>query len=253
MKAIRAKRISWYFLFFLVFFPIILLNNAVYANEEAISLDKAHVDLTDLPSLQRGAELFMNYCSGCHSLKYIRYSTMAKDIGITDSKGHVLEQAVKTNLMFVGDKLVDTIQSSMTKEEGANWFGVAPPDLSLVARLRGADWLYTYLRSFYPDQKRPWGVNNRIFPDVAMPDVLFNVRARLLLEPSGQKKVAALMLDLVNFLYYAGEPTKLVRQGIGKWVLLFLGIFFVFAYLLKREYWKDVHLNPINYKGTGVI
>lgn len=214
--------------------------NMAYAEEEAVVLDKAEIDPTDLASMQRGATLFMNYCSGCHSLKYIRYSTMAKDIGIVDSKGQVLDQAVKANLMFVGDKLVDTIQSAMTKEEGVNWFGVAPPDLSLVARSRGVDWLYTYLRSFYPDTKKPWGVNNHLFPDVAMPDVLFNVRARLLLEPDGQKKVDTLMLDLVNFLHYAGEPMKLVRQSMGKWVLLFLGIFFVFAYLLKREYWKDV-------------
>lgn len=229
--------------FFLVFFVLLtsVLNlHAVYAEENEIPLDKAHIDPTDLASLERGAKLFMNYCSGCHGLKYIRYSTMAKDIGIVNAKGQVLDQAVKANLMFVGDKLVDTIRSSMTKEEGVNWFGVAPPDLSLVARLRGVDWLYTYLRSFYPDPKKQWGVNNRLFPDVAMPDVLFNLRTRLLLEPEGQQKVDTLMLDLVNFLHYAGEPMKAERQSLGKWVLLFLGVFFVFAYLLKREYWKDV-------------
>jgi ubiquinol-cytochrome c reductase cytochrome c1 subunit len=224
------------------FFALSMLMNLVWAEEGEIILDKAQVDSTDLPSQQRGAKLFMNYCSGCHSLKYIRYNTMAKDIGIVDAKGQVLDQAVKANLMFVGDKLVDTIQSSMTKEEGINWFGVAPPDLSLVVRLRGVDWLYSYLRSFYPDKKKIWGVNNRVFPDVAMPDVLFNLKARLLLEKDGQKKVDALMLDLVNFLSYAGEPTKPIRQSLGKWVLLFLGIFFVFAWLLKREYWKDVCL-----------
>lgn len=241
----KTKRILYYFLIFsavLTFLAIAPLTNVVYAAAEAEDvLDKAHIDPSDLASLQRGAEIFMNECSGCHSLKYIRYSTMAKDIGIVDSKGEVLDQAVKANLMFVGDKLVDTVQSSMTKEEGVNWFGVAPPDLSLVARLRGVDWLYTYLRSFYLDKKRPWGVNNHLFPDVAMPDALFNLRTRLLLEPDGQKKVDRVMLDLVNFLHYAGEPMKSVREGIGKWVLLFLGIFFVFAYLLKREYWKDVH------------
>lgn len=233
---------SYYILIFLVFFSAASVFNLARAEEGEVVLDKASIDATDLPSLQRGAKLFMNYCSGCHSLKYIRYSTMAKDIGIVDSKGQVLDQAVKANLMFVGDKLVDTIQSAMTKEEGANWFGVAPPDLSLVVRLRGVDWLYSYLRSFYPDKKRPWGVNNRVFPDVAMPDVLYNLRARLLLEPDGQKKVDLAMLDLVNFLHYTAEPMKLERQSLGKWVLLFLGIFFVFAYLLKREYWKDVCL-----------
>lgn len=241
----KTKKISYYFLISLVlltFFALTPLTNVAYAALEAEDvLDKAHIDPSDLASLQRGAEIFMNECSGCHSLKYIRYSTMAKDIGIVDSKRKVLDQAVKANLMFVGDRLVDTIQSSMTKEEGVNWFGVAPPDLSLVARLRGVDWLYTYLRSFYLDKKRPWGVNNHLFPDVAMPDALFNLRARLLLEPDGQKKVDRVVLDLVNFLHYAGEPTKSVRESIGKWVLLFLGVFFVFAYLLKREYWKDVH------------
>jgi ubiquinol-cytochrome c reductase cytochrome c1 subunit len=244
-RSLKEKRISYCFQIFLAlltFLMMIPLTNVACAEEKEVALDKAHIDPSDLASLQRGAEIFMNHCSGCHSLKYIRYSTMAKDIGIVDSKGQVLDQAVKANLMFVGDKLVDTIQSSMTKEEGVNWFGVAPPDLSLVARLRGVDWLYTYLRSFYLDKKKPWGVNNYLFPDVAMPDVLFNLRARLLLEPEGQKKVDRLMLDLVNFLHYAGEPMKLARQGIGKWVLLFLGVFFVFAYLLKREYWKDVRL-----------
>lgn len=228
---------------FLSFCFAVCCINLSYADEGEVTLDKANVDLTDLPSLQRGAMLFMNYCSGCHSLKYIRYSTMAKDIGIVDSKGQVLDQAVKDNLMFVGDKLVDTIQSAMTKEEGASWFGIAPPDLSLVTRLRGADWVYTYLRSFYLDKKRPWGVNNRLFPDVAMPSVLYDLKARLLLEPDGQKKFDTVVLDLVNFLYYAGEPMKTERESLGKWVLLFLGIFFVFAYLLKREYWKDVHAN----------
>lgn len=237
----KAIRISYYCLIFLISFSTACIFNVARAEEGEVTLDKAPIDATDLPSLQRGAKLFMNYCSGCHSLKYIRYSTMAKDIGIVDSKGQVLDQAVKANLMFVGDKLVDTIQSAMTKEEGANWFGVAPPDLSLVVRLRGVDWLYSYLRSFYPDKKRPWGVNNRVFPDVAMPDVLYNLRARLLLEPDGHKKVDLAMLDLVNFLHYTAEPIKLERQSLGKWVLLFLGIFFVFAYLLKREYWKDVH------------
>lgn len=230
-----------------VYFGTILISmllgigNVSSATENEYPLDKAKIDLSDLPSLQRGAQLFMNHCSGCHSLKYIRYNTMAKDIGIVDASGHILEAVVKDSLMFVGDKITDTIRSSMTKEEGAIWFGVAPPDLSLVSRLRSSDWIYTYLRSFYPDNKRPWGVNNKVFPDVAMPDVLFNLKARFLLEPNGQEKYDAAILDLVNFLAYAAEPTKLKRQQLGIWVMLFLGIFLVFAYLLKREYWKDVH------------
>ena len=252
----KAMLFSKMWLLLGIFFAIAQIGLAT-AEENEVILDKAPIDLRDLPSLQRGAQLFMNHCSGCHSLKYVRYSTLAKEIGIVDSKGQVLEQAVKDNLMFVGDKMSDTIRSAMTKEEGATWFGVAPPDLSLVARARGADWLYTYLRSFYLDPKRPWGVNNKIFPDVAMPDVLFNLRQRLQAEETAQASLApfkeaehqlkinekydAAVLDLVNFLCFVGEPVQVFRQRLGIWVLLFLGIFLVFAYLLKREYWKDVH------------
>lgn len=215
--------------------------NIVWAEDSAVPLDKAAVDQSDLASLQRGAQLFMNYCSGCHSLKYIRYNTMAQEIGLVDAKGKILDQAIKQNLLFVGDKITDTLENSMTKAEGAAWFGVAPPDLSLVARLRGVDWIYTYLRSFYWDPKRPWGVNNRLFPDVAMPDILFNFRARLLAEPDGQQKYDRAVLDLVNFLSYTADPIKPERERLGIWVLLFLGVFFIFVWLLKREYWKDVH------------
>ena len=253
-KSVPPKRKWWLLLGFL--FAIGQIG-VLIAEENDVVLDKAHIDLTDLPSLQRGAQLFMNHCSGCHSLKYVRYSTLAKDIGIVDSRGQVLEQAVKENLMLVGDKMSDTIISAMTKEEGAAWFGVAPPDLSLVARSRGADWLYTYLRSFYLDPKKPWGVNNKIFPDVAMPDVLYNLRKRLEAQAIAQRtqmpykegqpqtsdndKYGDAVLDLVNFLCYVGEPIQVFRQRLGIWVLLFLGIFLVFAYLLKREYWKDIH------------
>jgi ubiquinol-cytochrome c reductase cytochrome c1 subunit len=220
---------------------LLVLLNPILAEEIEVSLDKAKIDLTDLPSLQRGAQLFMNYCSGCHSLQYVRYNTLAEGIGIVDKDGKVLEAIVKDDLIFSGDKISDTIKAALTKEEGAKWFGTAPPDLSLVARSRGADWLYTYLRSFYPDAKKTWGVNNRVFPDVAMPYVLANLEARYLSEKDGRQKFDAAILDLVNFLQYVGEPVQLIRQRIGLWVLLFLGVFFVFACLLKREYWKDVH------------
>lgn len=255
---------------FLISLTISSMVSTLYADEQPISLDKAPVDLTDLASLQRGAKLFMNYCSGCHSLKYIRYNVMAKEIGIVDSSGKVLDQAVKENLMFTGDKISDTIKTAMSKEEGAAWFGTAPPDLSLVSRSRGVDWIYTYLRSFYPDPKRPWGTNNKVFPDVAMPDVLYNLRKELNnaaaniatnanananananttpnkpLNPADAVKLEQetfdrAVLDLVNFLAYCGEPIQLERKKIGVWVLLFLGVFFVFAWLLKREFWKKV-------------
>lgn len=201
----------------------------------AMAFEKAPIDLHDPASLQRGAQIFMNYCSGCHSLKYIRYRGMAKDIGIVDEEGKVLDKALKENLVFTGDKIEDPILTALTVEEGKNWFGVPPPDLSLVARLRGADWLYAYLRSFYLDEKKPWGVNNTVFPDVAMPHVLYNVQKKM-----SKKDYDHYIADLVNFLVYCGEPSQLARKRLGVWVLLFLGVFFVFAVLLKREYWKAI-------------
>jgi len=230
---------QWMKIFFLLL--LLVLLKPVLAEETDVRLDKATIDLADLPSLQRGAQLFMNYCAGCHGLQYMRYNTLAAGIGIVDKEGKVLEEIVKDNLMFSGDKISDTIKAALTREEGAKWFGTAPPDLSLISRARGADWLYTYLRSFYPDAKRPWGVNNRVFPDVAMPHVLANLEARYLNEKDGRQKFDGAILDLVNFLQYVGEPVQLLRQRMGIWVLLFLGIFFIFACLLKREYWKDVH------------
>jgi len=233
------QKIVWILSILLLF--IVCQSGLSKAEEGEFPLDKAKIDVSDLPSLQRGARLFMNYCSGCHSLKYMRYSTLAEGIGIVDSSNHILEKIVKQDLMFSGDKITDTIKSALSKEEGAAWFGTAPPDLSLVGRSRGKDWLYTYLRTFYLDSKRPWGVNNKVFPEVAMPDVLFNLRTHLLAEKDGQEKYDGAILDLVNFLMYVAEPVKQERERIGIWVLLFLGIFFIFACLLKREYWKDIH------------
>jgi len=220
---------------------------------ENAPISTVSIDLTDLPALQRGAQLFMNHCSGCHGLKYERYETLAKDLGIVDIDGKVLEDLIKKDLMFVGEKMSDPIRTAMTKEDGANWFGVAPPDLSLVARSRGADWLYSYLRSFYRDEKRPWGVNNLVFPDVGMPHVLLELQgmqvktddhnAPLKLIHPGQLTPAQYdqaIHDLVNFLVYVGEPMQETRKRVGVWVLLFLGVFFIFALLLKKEYWKDV-------------
>jgi ubiquinol-cytochrome c reductase cytochrome c1 subunit len=213
----------------------LLFCQTAFTDEVAYPLDKAPIDPTDQVSLQRGAQLYMNHCAGCHSLKYLRYNGMAKDIGITDRNGQVLEQALKDNLVFSGDKTSDAILSGMTKKDAANWFGVPPPDLSLVARSKGVNWLYTYLRTFYLDDKRPWGVNNRVFPDVAMPHVLYDLQNRL-----SPQEYDTVVMDLVNFLSYAGEPIQNTRKRIGVWVLLFLGICLVFAILLKREYWKDV-------------
>lgn len=236
---------------------------------EGIHLDKVSNNLCDKASLQRGASLYMNYCAGCHSLQFIRYKDMAKDIGIVDKSGKVLEKLVNDNLNFTSDKATDPVLVSLPKKDAENWFGVAPPDLSLVTRSRGKDWIYTYLRSFYEDPKRPWGVNNTVFPDVGMPHILLGLqgtqvpvyKAVTLVDDDGKsfekqmivglnlKKPGSLtkeeydqaITDLVNFLEYVGEPHKLERQRLGVWVLLFLVVFTLFAYLLKREYWKDVH------------
>ncbi len=259
MKVIKACLV----VIFAVFFSL------AYASEGGVHLDKVNNDLCDKASLQRGAKLYMNYCAGCHSLQYVRYKDMAKDIGIVDKKGIVLEKLVNSNLNFTSEKVTDPILVATPKVDAMKWFGVAPPDLSLVARVRGTDWLYSYLRSFYIDPKRPWGVNNTVFPDVGMPNVLMALqgtqvpvfKSETLKDDEGkpyEKQIIThlelktpgtltkdeydkAMTDLVNFLDYVGEPHKLERKRLGVWVLLFLVVLTLFAYLLKREYWKDVH------------
>ncbi len=226
----------------------------------AVHLDSADIDLTDKKSLQRGAKYYFNYCAGCHSLQHMRYNRMARDLGLT-------EQQVMDNLMFAGEKIGDNITIAMDPAQSAAWFGVAPPDLTLITRAKrnGVDWLYTYLRSFYRDPSRPMGVNNIVFPDVGMPHVLWELQGfqdavfREETDEYGNKKKIferfemdtpgelsgveydRMVRDLVNFLAYTGEPMKLERQRLGIYVLLFLAVFFVLAYLLKKEYWKDVH------------
>ena len=194
-----------------------------------VHLDDANIDLSDQASLQRGAKLFMNYCLSCHSAKYQRYNRMARDLGLT-------EDEVKENLMFTTDKIGDTMNIAMSADDAAKWFGQAPPDLSVIARARGVDWIYTYLRSFVPDEKRPFGVNNTVFPDVGMPHVLWKLQ-----QDQSAEKFDSDMRDLTAFLSYIAEPIQMERQRLGVWVLLFIAVFFVLAYLLKKEYWKDVH------------
>lgn len=242
---------NWLLIFIALSMASLVTAEEMQHNHGAMKLDKAPIDLSDYASLQRGARLFMNECSGCHSLKYMRYDSLARGLEITSDDGKILDKVVKENLMFVGDTLAAPINTAMPSKDAENWFGIAPPDLSLVARNRGVDWIYTYLRSFYVDPKRPWGVNNLVYPDVAMPHVLLNLQGEQQLTHTGLKLVKAgtmtaaeydtAVADLVNFLSFVGEPVQLVRRKIGAWVLVFLGIFLVFSYLLKREYWKDVH------------
>lgn len=237
--------------------------------------DAVDIDLSNQASLQNGARLFVNYCLSCHSASFMRYNRLGADLGIDDDK-------LLDNLMFVADfrkdpmgapaKVGNLMTVAMRPEDAKGWFGTEPPDLSVIARSRGADWLYTYLRTFYPDAKRPFGVNNGAFKDVAMPHVLWELQG--VTEPvfeqvmeDGKPKVDDngkpvmhlvevkvvkpgtmstaeydnAMRDLVAYLVYMGEPAKLKRYSVGMWVLGYLVILFFFAYALKKEYWKDIH------------
>ncbi len=233
--------------------------------------DHVDIDLSDKAALQDGARTFANYCMGCHSAKFQRYERVAKDLGIP-------EQVMLENLVFTGAKIGEHMKIGMKISDAKVWFGAAPPDLTLVARVRGADWLYTYLRTFYEDPTRPWGVNNKAFPNVGMPNVLVGLQGRQVIGckqvqvvENGKKQFDPLtgapitheacdqltvvpktgtqseaefdetIKNLVTFLEYSANPVKLESQRIGVYVLLYLAFFFVFAYLLKREYWKDVH------------
>ena len=206
---------------------LIVISFNVYASSKA-RLDHADTDISNTASLQNGAKLFMNYCSGCHAISFMRYNRIGEDLGLSD-------ELVAENLMFAGNKPGETITTAMPKDAAAKWFGGTPPDLSLVARSKGTDWIYTYLRSFYEDESRIFGVNNSVLVNASMPDVLWSLK-------QGQSEASfdQSVRDITNFLDYVGEPAKLIRLKLGKWVLLFLGILFILAYLLKKEYWKDV-------------
>jgi ubiquinol-cytochrome c reductase cytochrome c1 subunit len=235
----------------------VMLFPALACAEGAVHLDHAGTDIHNEASLQRGARNFVNYCLGCHSAQYVRWNRVGSDLGIGDSE-------LQQYLMFSGGKPFDTMQSAMPRAQAIEWFGAAAPDLSLIARSRGVDYLYTFLRSFYADASRPSGVNNLVLPNAAMPHVLAGLQgvktARIeLVTHEGQtsKQVVGLadgtpgtlsaeeydsfVRDTVNFLDYIGEPVKAKRQSMGVWVVLFLLVFWLFTYLLKKEYWKDVH------------
>jgi len=231
-----------------------LFASQAFASEGG-NLQQSGARLDDRASLQRGAQLYMNYCSGCHSLKYLRYSRMAEDLGLS-------EEEVMTNLNFTGAKFGEQIGTAMTPEHAQQAFGKMPPDLSLIARVRGNDWIYTYLKSFYLDESRPVGWNNTLFPNVSMPNPLWELQGlqhgvvgekdaageahveRLELRTPGTHDAEAFnqsVRDITAFLEYAGEPAALKRQSLGVWVVLFLAVFTFLAWMLKKEYWRDVH------------
>lgn len=228
------------------------------ATTEGPKLLSANVDLSDRPSLQNGAKLFVNYCVSCHSASFMRYNRIAADLGIPEEK-------LAQNMMFTTDKIGDTMTVAMKSQDAEKWFGISPPDLSVIARARGADWLYSFLQGFYIDKTRPTGMNNLYLPGAAMPHVLWELQGlqrpvlHAVTDESGKSVQVIEHLeqatrgrlteveykkatrDLVSFLVYLAEPAKLVRYRVGVWVLIFLSILLVAVYLTKREYWKDVH------------
>lgn len=226
-----------------------LASAAAFASSD-IHLDKAPVNLGDNESLQRGAKTFVNYCLNCHSAASMRYNRL-QDIGLT-------EEQIKGNLILTDAKPGDLMKVAIDKKEAKAWFGATPPDLSVISRSRGADWLYTYLRGFYRDDSRPTGWNNVAFDKVGMPHILYELQGeqvlkhegkddhtgKLVLAKPGKLKPAeydAMVGDLVNYLVFMGEPVKAKRPIIGIFVLLMLAGLFVVSYMLKKEYWKDVH------------
>ena len=221
------------------------------------ALQSSYANITDQASLQRGAALFMNYCSGCHSLSMQRYSRTAQDIGLSEAQ-------MMQYLNFSDAKFGEQIKSSLDPADGEAWFGKAPPDLSLVARskLGGADWTYTFLKSFYVDESRPSGWNNTLLPGASMPNVLWELQGtqravyaehaegtaphieKLELAAPGrlsEEEFDRAARDITAFLKYVGEPSALQREATGLWVILFLAAFTLLAWVLKKEYWKDVH------------
>ena len=221
----------------------------------------AHTNVGNQASLQRGAKLYMNYCSSCHSMQFLRYSRIATDLGLT-------EEQVMANLNLTGAKFGETIRSSLSRENGEAWFGAAPPDLSLTARSRGVDWIYTYLKSFYADPTRESGWNNTVLPGASMPHVLWELQGtqelvsgaaagghgadahadagatHLELASPGALAPAdydEVVRDITTFMQYAAEPAALQREKYGVWVVLFLAVLTFLLWMLKHEYWRDVH------------
>jgi len=236
----------------LVALALCLIAGSAFA-EEAMPAAGTRVD--NLASVQRGARLYFNYCAGCHSLKYLRYSRIADDLKLSESD-------VLKDFAFTGAKIGDLAVTNMPADQAENWFGKTPPDLSLEARAKGPDWIFNYLKTFYLDASRPSGWNNTTFPNVSMPNVLWELQGsqRAVLAPAkaggeahvekfeqaspGKLSPAAFddaARDLTAFLEYVGEPAKLKREAMGVWIVLYLGIFTFLAWLLKHEYWKDVH------------
>lgn len=240
----------------LVALASILIVTKAFALGPEVELQKADIDPGNVASLQRGARNFMNYCSGCHSAQYVRFNTIGKRLELSE------DQLIK-NLMFNADKTFETINASMKPEDAARWYGKAPPDLSLMARAKGADYIYTFLKSFYVSPGSPTGVDNIVLPGTSMPDVVWELQGyqdAVFLEHTedgittekfehfeqripgklDDEDFDAFVRDTVNFLAYISEPIRAERRKLGVWVLMFLGVFYIIASMLKKQIWKDV-------------
>lgn len=230
---------------------LVAISSAALAVSEGGYIEHSGIITRDVAAVQRGAKLFVNYCLSCHSAQYMRYNRLAEDLGLS-------EDMVMDNLMFANAKIGDTMDIAIRPADAEKWFGKTPPDLSLVARSRGVDWLYSYMKGFYRDETGNW--NNLLLPNAAMPHVFWQLQGiqepvfhtvggedvieKLeLVEPGQQspEEYEDTVRDLVTFLDYLSEPSKLKRKRVGIWVMLFLAFFAFLTYLLKAEYWRDVH------------
>ena len=245
---------------FVMMMTLVLMagSNSSAAADSGLELRPADNEVSDTESLQRGARNFMNYCSGCHSAKYVRFNRMGRDLGLTE------EQLIE-NLMFNAEVPHDTIQRTMRDEDAIRWFGKPPPDLSVTPRSRGIDYVFNFLQSFYVDSDSPTGVDNVLLPGTSMPDVLWEMQGyqeaifseheiedgggiELVFEQfqsitegnMSDEDFQTFVRDTVNFLDYMSEPAQLRRKAIGVWVLMFLSVFLVLTIMLKKEVWKDV-------------
>ncbi len=237
---------------------LLLLSTQLMAAGGGAHLESAHTNIRSMDSLRNGAKFYMNYCSSCHSLQYQRYSRMAEDLGLS-------KEEMTENLIFTGAAYTDHITKSMSEEDAEKWFGKAPPDLTLITKARGVDWVYTYLKSFYKDPSRPIGWNNTVFEGASMPNVLWPLQgiqeahfeehkdakgfvtypfknfSKLSEGKLTDQQFDETVRDIVNFLDYTAEPAQMIRMAYAPWVMLFLVIFTFLAYLLKKNYFEDIH------------
>ena len=223
---------------------LLLIQSPLILSSEDINLEQAPIDLSDQPSLQKGARTFINYCLNCHSAKYMRYNKLL-DIGLS-------KKDIKDNLLFTGKKIGDPMEISMSVKDSKKWFGAAPPDLSVVARSRGSDWIYSYMKGFYRDNSREIGWNNLVYVNSAMPHILWELQGEQELDKNtgnlsiikagklNQKEYDAVITDLTNFITYMSEPDQLKRKKMGFYVIGFLLLLLVLTINLKKEFWKDV-------------